>query len=182
MKIYIDLLPEQRKQEIKRNRTFRTILREEFLFLLPILLFICILLNVYYVLVMQKKSSIATYFLQQSQEKYQELDTYKEEFKKINETGQILGKIQSGHLRWKNVFVELSNITPEGIYTTNLSTKDYSLFLSGKAKTRENLLDFKNKLETSSCFQKINVPLSNLVVKNDIDFQIDLAINEDCLK
>lgn len=182
MKIYLDLLPDNRKKEIRRKKTFRSILKGEALFLLPVVLFILILLNIYYVIVLQRNSLVNENSLQQSQSKYQQLGIYQEEFKQVNSLSQALGKIQSGHLHWTNLFQNLSEATPDNIQISNLSTKNYTVFLVGKAKTRDDLLNFKNKLEESSCFQNINVPLSDLVVKDNVDFQIDLMINKDCLK
>ena len=182
MKIYLDLLPDYRKMEIKRKKTFRAILGEEILFLAPIVLLILILLNIYYVIVLQKNSSINENSLQQAQNKYQQLGTYQEKFKQVNDLDQVLSKIQSEHLHWINLFQNLSKAMPDNIQISNLSTKNYTVFLVGKAKTRDDLLNLKNKLEESSCFQNINVPLSNLVVKDNVDFQIDLVISKDCLK
>lgn len=182
MKIYLDLLPMQKKQEIKRKKIFGIILHEEFLFLSPIIVLIFILLNIYYVLTLQKDSSAAANQRKQSQDNYQQMNIYEEKFKQVNTLGQELVEIQSGHMYWQQPLQELSNIMPEGIYLSNISTKNYTIFLIGKARTREDLLGFKDKLDSSECFQDINVPLSNLVVKNDVDFQIDLTITEDCLK
>lgn len=182
MKICLDLLPDYRKQEIKRKKTFHSILRGEVLFLLPVILLILILLNIYYVIVLQKNSSINENSLQQSQSKYQQLGTYQEKFNQINDSDEALRKIQSGHLHWINIFQKLSEAMPDNIQISNLSTKNYAVFLVGKAKTRDDLLNFKNKLEESICFQNINVPLSDLVVKENVDFQIDLIISKDCLK
>jgi Tfp pilus assembly protein PilN len=182
MKIYLDLLPQQRKQEIKRKKLFLKILREEALFLLPIVVFVVILLNVYYLLTVQKDNTIAIYSAQQSQNKYQQLGTYEEKFKQVNLFVQTLKKIQAGHLHWQELFQQLSDTIPGGIYISDLSTKNYNVFLVGKAQSRDDLLDLKSKLEANPCFQNVNVPLSNLVVKNDVDFQIDLSIKEDCLK
>lgn len=182
MKIYINLLPQQIKQEIKRKKMFRQILREEVLFLLPIIVFIFVLFNVYYVLTIQRDVFIQNYSLQQSQESYKNLSLYEEKFKQINGIDESLGKIQSQHLYWQNLFQQLSAVVPNGIYISDLSTKNYNVFLLGKAKNREDLINFKNQLETDTCFQNVNVPLSNLVVKNDIDFQIDFVITVDCLK
>lgn len=158
------------------------ILREEILFLTPVVLFILILLNISYLIVMQKTSIIDNALPQQSQNQYQQLGIYQEKFKQTNDLSQVLNKIQSGHLHWTNLFQNLSEITPDSIQLSNISTKNYMVFMVGKAKTRDDLLSFKNKLEESSCFQNINVPLSNLVVKENVDFQIDLAITTDCLK
>jgi len=182
MKIYLDLLPDYRKKEIKRKKTFHAILGEEILFLAPVVLFILILLNVYYVLVLQKNSSINENSLQQSQGKYQQVGVYQEKFKQVNTFSQALSKIQAGHLHWINIFQKLSESTPDNIQISNLSTKNYTVFLVGKAKTRDDLINFKNKLGESGCFQNINVPLSNLVVKDNVDFQIDLTVSKDCLK
>ncbi len=181
MKIYIDLLPEQRKQKIREKKVFHNILCGEVLFSLPILIFICMLLSAYYLLIMQRNISNDLYSMQQTQNEYRELNMYEEKFKEANEIDSFLIKIQNGHLRWKNVFIELSKITPREVYMNNISTKDFKIFLAGKSKSRDDLISFKNNLENSFCFQEINVPLSNLVVKSDIDFQIDLTIKKDCL-
>jgi len=182
MKIFIDLLPQQRKQEIRRKKIFHKILRGEFLFFLPICIFICILLSTYYTIILQRNSSSIFYMSQQSQDEYQKLDKYEKKFKEINEKDSLLAKIKSGHLYWKNVLVELSNIIPDNVYLNNISNNNYAVFLAGKAGSRDDLIKLKDNLEASQCFQNVNVPLSNLVVKNDIDFQIDLVLKEECLK
>jgi Tfp pilus assembly protein PilN len=182
MKIYLDLLPQQIKQEIKRKKLFRNILSEEALFLLPFIALIFILFNVYYMLILQRDVASAAYSVQQSQNKYQQLGTYEEKFKQMNSLVQMMDKIQSGHLHWRKVFQQLSETMPDGIYVSDLSTKNYTIFIVGKARTRDDLLDLKTKLEATACFKNIDIPLSNLVVKDDVDFQIDLSVDENCLK
>lgn len=182
MKIYLDLLPQEKKNKIKHDKIFSRILREELLFIVPLLVFIVLLFNVYYILNYQYNSLSAEGTAGKSLDKYQELSTYENKFKEINESVTVLNKLYANHLHWTNVLVELGNVTPDGIYLEDLSTKNYQIFLLGKARTRENLLAFKANLEQSSCFKDINIPLSNLVVKDDIDFQMDLTVNNDCLK
>ncbi|HPX94066.1 MAG TPA: PilN domain-containing protein [Candidatus Moranbacteria bacterium] len=182
MKIYLDLLPEQRKQELKRKKIYRKILHEEILFSLPVIVFVIILANVYYVLAIQRNMHATAYLTEQAQDKYKQLEEYETKFKEINTVSRALVNIQSGHLYWTNLLNELSAITPDGVYIIDLSTKNYSVFLMGKAKTRDILIDFKNQLEKSECFEKVDVPLSNLVVKENVDFQIDLTLKDDCLK
>ena len=182
MKIYLDLLPKPRKLELKRKKLFRRILRDEFLFLLPIILFIVILLNIYYLLSVQRDTSIAAKSLAESQDKYQELSSYEEKFKQVNADSAKLLKIQSNHLHWAGILNKLSDVLPDGISITDFSTKDYKVFLIGKAKSRDMLLNFKSSLEADECFTDVNVPLSNLVVKEDVDFQMDFSVTQDCLK
>ncbi|HBI34279.1 MAG TPA: hypothetical protein DEA43_02025 [Candidatus Moranbacteria bacterium] len=182
MKIYLDLLPKQRKTELKRKKLFRRILREEFLFLLPIILFIIILFNIFYLLSIERNASLAAKSAAESQDKYQELSLYEEKFKQVNENASKLVKIQEGHFYWAEIFNKLSAATPEEIAVTDFSTKDRNVYLVGKAKSRDVLLEFKDELEKNECYENINVPLSNLVVKNDIVFQMDFLIKMDCLK
>lgn len=181
MKIYLDLLPKQRKTEIRRKRIFRRILRQEFLFALPIFLFIAILANIYYLISVQRKVTITANTNFASQDKYQELHSYEEKFKQVNETMALLLKIQANHFHWADVLGRISSTVPEGIYIGEFSTKNYKILLVGKSKNRDILLNFKNDLESDSCFENVNVPLSNLVVKDNIDFQIDFSVKRDCL-
>ncbi|NTW26957.1 MAG: PilN domain-containing protein [Candidatus Moranbacteria bacterium] len=182
MKIYLDLLPKEIKTELKRKKRFRRILHEEFLFLLPLVLFIVILGNIYYLLMLSHNTSVAAKSQAESQDKYQELSSYEKKFKEVNDNSAKLLKIQSLHLYWANIFNKVGTILPDGISITNFSTKDFQIFLVGKARNRDTLLNFKAALESETCFANINVPLSNLVVKENIDFQMDLTINKDCLK
>jgi Tfp pilus assembly protein PilN len=182
MRIYLDLLPPERKSEIKRAKLFRGILYEEFLFFIPILVFIFILANTYYVLSRQRDLLVNEQNSNKLQGDYQKLNEYETKFNEVNARSQTLVKIQTNHLYWQQLFIELSGLLPEEVYLTDLSTKDFAVFIVGKAKTRDDLLNFKSKLENSKCFENVNVPLSNLVVKEDVDFQIDFKIKENCLK
>lgn len=181
MKIYLNLLPRHKKAEIRRKKIFRTLLREEFLFLLPILLFVIVLYNIFYLISVQYDVSVAAHSSIESQDKYQELNSYEDKFKQVNEWSALLLKIQTKHLHWGKVFDKLSDITPEGIVVTGFSTKNYKILLIGNAKNRDTLLNFKNYLSAEQCFENVNVPLSNLVVKDDVDFQLDFSIKQDCL-
>lgn len=182
MKIYLDLLPKHRKKELKRKKIFREILREEFLFILPVVLFIVILMNVYYLLSIERDSSLAAKSRVESEDKYQKLGLYEEKFKQVNESSAKLLKLQAGHLHWEEIFNKLNAAVPNEIAITNFSTKDFKVFLVGEARNRDILLTFKDKLEKDDCFADINVPISNLVVKDDIDFQIDFSIKPECLR
>ncbi|EKD58248.1 MAG: hypothetical protein ACD_56C00165G0003 [uncultured bacterium] len=181
MKIYLDLLPQEKKNELKRIKLFRRILREEMLFLVPIIIFIIILFNIYYVLNFQYDASVIAGSANKSQDKYKELSNYEEEFKKVNDLVGVVGKIQKNHLHWSNVLTELGSTVPGNVYMTDFSTKNYQIFLLGKARSRDDLLSFKSNIEGNNCFQDVDVPLSNLVVKENVDFQMSFSVTKDCL-
>lgn len=182
MKIYLNLLPEDRKKELNRNKKLRLIIKREFLFFLPVLVFTIILLNIYFILGIQKTSKLVSGSQEQSQGQYQELKTFEEKFKQINDKTILLSKIQKEHIYWSWLIQKLSELTSVEIFFNEISTKDYQVFLLGRAKTRDNLISFKDALINSGCAENVNMPLSNLVTKENVDFQIDFMVKSECIK
>jgi len=181
MKIYLDLLPQDRKDELKRKEAFVTTLCRELLFLFPILVFIVILVNVYLILGIQESNMKVTGSGQESQGEYKQLRFYEKEFKQINDLTIFLSRAQTGHMYWSRLIGKISDVTGDGIYLTGFSTKDYQVFLLGKAKSREDLIAFKDAVGNSGCADNINVPLSNLVTPSDVDFQMDFTVKQECI-
>jgi Tfp pilus assembly protein PilN len=181
MKIYLDLLPQEKKKELKRKKIFRRILREEILFLVPVFVLIAILVNIFYLIRLQRSIVVSAQASDKAQEKFQQLSSYEDKFSKTNEAVAALLKIQAKHLHWEKLFRELDANVPQDVTITEISSKNYQIFLTGKAKTRDNLLELKGKLDSSNCFENVNMPLSDLVTKEDVDFQMDFTITKDCL-
>lgn len=182
MKIYLDLLPEDRKKEIYRNKLFYLSLKQEFLFLLPLLLLIGILIGVNWMLKYQKESIVIQNFQNQTKGQYQELGIYEDKFKATNEFSSSLLKIQKGHLHWANQLMQISSMLPDGVKVFNLASNNFKIVTTGNAKTRDELLVFKDNLEKNNCITDVNVPLSNMVERENVDFQLDFSIKPECLK
>lgn len=181
MKIYLDLLPETRKRAIARKKRFKDIIKQETLFFMPVVLFVVILFSINMILQIQKDGLDKTLVIANSEGTHQDLKLYEDGFKSINERVMDINKFQASHFNWYGVIKSLSEIVPNDVYLSGFSTKDYQVFLSGKARGREALVVFQDKLNESGCFENINVPLSNLVSKNDIDFQMDFNVKKECL-
>lgn len=182
MKEYINLLPDQKKEEIREEKRFRVIIGEESSFLFPVVLLIAILFAIQLILGIQGEGIGRAFENNQSQEKYQELKKYEDKFQALNAKIALISKVQGQHLEWAGALVKLSQSVPEEIYITGVATKDYRLFLIGRAKTRDRLLEFQGMLNNSECFAGVNMPLSNLVSKDNVDFQMDFEIKKTCLK
>lgn len=181
MRIYLDLLPDERKQEKKKKKLFKKILRQELRFFMPVVSFIIILTAININLKIQLDSLDNIYSAEQSRGGYKNLKEYEDKFREINMKTSSIAKFQERHLYWSALFYNLSNLIPEGVFINGLSTKDYQVSLTGKAKTRENLLSFQEKIKASDCFSEVNVPLSNLVNRENVDFQIDFKLKKNCL-
>lgn len=182
MKVYLNLLPEEKKEEIKRKKTFLKVFRNELVFSVPIFAFFVILATISFSLRERAKEIERVYGMDNSQREYKELENYENSFGEINGKINDISKLQKGHNNWGNIFYKLNNIVPEDVYLSDFVTTDYKISIAGKAKTREDFLKFQEKIKNEECFSDVEVPLSNLVSKEDVGFQINFKIKKDCLK
>lgn len=182
MEINLNLLPQHKKDEAVRARYFRMALGREAAFSFILLTLLTFLGGIYFVLNFNYDflSRLQTAELEKEQYKY--MDKYKNEFEKINSRMALASSIKKDQLYWSELFFRLNALTGPGISLSGVANKDYAIFLVGKASDRDTLLDLKSKLEGEACFENIKLPLSDLVAKENIDFQIDLNIKSECLK
>ncbi|MDH4330173.1 MAG: PilN domain-containing protein [Candidatus Moranbacteria bacterium] len=182
MKIAINLLPEKRKKDIKRRKFLLFIIWQEVLIIFTAIVFFAVLFSTNFILGINFQN------IQKDGEKYfnrsefKEMKKYEQEFANVNKRASVVREIQKNDFYWTNFFYELSRIIPEGIKLSSLSTNQSSVTLMGRSNSRDNLIVLKDKLEASGCFLEVDVPLSNIVKKEDIDFKIELKINKECLK
>jgi Tfp pilus assembly protein PilN len=78
--------------------------------------------------------------------------------------------------------VNLTKLIPENINIKNLDIDSNKISITGWAKSRDELLLFKNNLENSELFNGVNIPLENLLQKDNVDFNIKASIKLDKLK
>jgi Tfp pilus assembly protein PilN len=182
MKIGINLLPEAKKEELMRAERFRAVLGWEVIILCMGLIFFLFIFGIDYLLNLNLQQSAYAKNSELSGKQYETINYYENKFSEINAKLGKISSISVGQLYWSRIFSRLNRLVPDNVGITGLSTKDYSIFLSGKAKTREDLLLLKDRLSQDECFEDINLPLANLVSKDDVVFQLDLGIKEDCIK
>ncbi len=182
MKIYLDLLPEEKKEEIKRKKIFLKVVHSELIFAIPMIAFFVILATINFSLKEKTKEIERIYGMDNSQKEYKELENYENSFGEINTKVNSVFKLQKGHNDWSNIFYKLNNTVPENVYLSDLVTVDYKISIAGKAKTREDFLKFQEKIKSEGCFLDVEVPLSNLVSKENVAFQLNFNVKKDCLK
>jgi len=181
MKIKLNLIPGYRKKEINKQNIFLRIMRWNSEFLMIYIIFILILFSMGYIL----KLNLETNEIELNPNniaKFSEFKKYDDNIKHVNIKSEEIKKIQEGQFYWTKLFVKLEEVIPEGITITNISTKDLNVLLVGNANSRDNLLNFKEKVSADDCFSTVELPLSYLVPKENLDFQIALALKENCLK
>lgn len=178
----INLLPRGKKEEIQRRRRFQFVIGWELAIVLILLFSFSFLWAVDYLIEADTQILATINEGELNGEKYSAVKHYQDKFLDINDRLSVISKIDADQLYWTELFLKLSETIPAQIEISTLSTRDYGVFLVGMAETRDVLLEYRDRLSKESCFSEVTLPLSNLVSKENIAFQIDLEINPDCLK
>src|SRR3989338_8766534 len=110
---------------------------------------------------------------------------FSNDIKIFNQRLRAVEKIQKKYIPWTNFIFSFVNLVPEdiSIATLNLEAEakneedNNTVTISGTAKTREKLLQFKANLENSALFSSIDIPLENLLKKEGVNFNIKAKFN-----
>ncbi len=105
--------------------------------------------------------------------------TANEQIMKINEALRQANAANATHLNWSRKIFDFSNIKRDGIilFGLDISKADNKITIQGKAANRQNLLDYQKNLEGSGLVKNLQIPVSILTAKENIDFEIKGQIN-----
>ncbi len=178
MKININVLPDQQKKKMVEEKKIGFALKLGFSFIT-----VLILLNVVFFL-MQFVLKIEYQAADKPLPAASDGDSSKEiQLEKIfQDTNKQVGKISKTSksvANWARVLVRISQLCPDGIKINNISAEMNQVKISGFSKTRDDFIDFQNKLEAEGF--KFSVDLSNLVAAQDFNFDLQLEIPQDYL-
>ncbi|NTW89088.1 MAG: hypothetical protein HGB26_08255 [Desulfobulbaceae bacterium] len=115
-------------------------------------------------------------------DKHALVEKYEGEFSDANAELDDLDSVARDQLYWSKFLVKMSRAVPGKIEVMSITTANYSVTLTGQAETRDDLITFKDDLSKDGCFKEIDLPLSNLVSKDNVAFQMNFKISPDCLK
>lgn len=110
---------------------------------------------------------------------------YAKEIQEINNYLKSLEAIQKENVPPAQLLILLGQTVTANIQITNLSLSLDSqlLKIKGLAKSREDFLNFQKSLKDSKAFEEINIPISAILKKEDLDFLLETKINlEELLK
>lgn len=101
--------------------------------------------------------------------------------KNLNSNLKIISDAQAGFTKWSKFLIDLNPLVPKDIQITNLeinTAEENILKIIGKAKKRTDLLAFHENLENHPSFTKIESPLSNILQKENIDFNFNIQFDK----
>lgn len=170
----LNLVSQDLKKEIKLRRLYHSLKRIYFL-LLIVVIFTAITLLVAQIILQNNFNKIVeqtTLITKNSQ-------TYNLRVREVNARLNSVDQIQNNFVYWTKLFEALTGGIKNDVTFSYLKINggDSSAMIRGAAKTRSGLLDFKETLESSDIFSDINFPLSNLLEKNNINFEISAKLD-----
>ena len=97
---------------------------------------------------------------------------------KLNDLVRASNDIQKQEVDWANFILKLSNLVPEGVRLTDVTLSNGSKSsILGMANSREALLTFKQNLESQTEFKVLELPISDLLKREDIEFSFSFIFN-----
>ena len=185
MKTLLNLLPEEKKDAIQSRLRSRFLLWQLFLVFVLEVFYLSILVSSYLILDYQLKSlqSVSESERSDVRTEVTSLNTYEKKFQEVNALISVVERMDHAHLFFSRVFKLLDPLTPPGIIVNQLKTQEFTVSLTGKAAKREDLLLFDKRLkEEGKCIENVDIPVSNLFSQENIDFQLDFSVKQECLK
>jgi len=109
-------------------------------------------------------------------------ESYTDKVAAVNSQLNMVESIQNSYYPLSLVLDELASAIPPGITVSSakIDRANQAIELQGLAHTRDDLLALKTELDDSDMFDEINLPISNILQKDNITFAITakLIIND----
>lgn len=108
----------------------------------------------------------------------------------INKKIELAQKTQEDYIAWSRFIINFSKLVPDNVLISSLivnpneNRTEWQINLSGIAANRDDFLTFKeNLLEAKELFneKEINIPITNLFQKENIQFNINIKIKKEIL-
>lgn len=168
--ILLNIIPEKLKREIRLYDIYKSTKKLLFVSLIMIIIYIITLLVFKLILQLHfietvNQTTIIT----------KNTENYTKKVREINQQINSIETIQRESVQWSNLLEFIKSDEENGVEINQIQIdkNNSSIALKGKAKTRDVLLNFKSTLEEKKFFSDINFPIKNLLLKTDIDFEIN---------
>jgi len=170
----LNLISEELKKEIK--------LRHLYLFIKKINLTLIIITIIAAIILLAAKTILQAKFndiVDQTTLVTKNNQGYNLKIRDINSRIDFVEKVQNDFVPWSSLLKTIADITPNDISLNYLKInyEKKTIKIKGNAGLRQSLLNFKQKMETTTIFEDINFPIKNILEKENIDFEIDAKIN-----
>jgi Tfp pilus assembly protein PilN len=178
MKTTINLLPQNKKIELKNRAISRAILKTGLMLTLSLAVLATFLFFCLKVISIYQASA------------NQEIERIKgnSDYEKIIDAQNLLEdyysrakKIEEDYKKQKKywpIFQKINALAPDGIYFEEITMEGDSISLKGVGEQRDSVIKFKQALEESGFFEKIDSPISNYIQDKEVQFGFNLELKK----
>ncbi len=182
MRLRINLLPPDRKAFAKSEQRFRFVLGQCLRLIALAVVVYGVFFGIHAALSLQVANLRSAETAPGTAELVRRLSSYQEELHSADARAAQVVNMERRHIYWSALFDKLESIAGEGIVFSVIGNRDSRVSLAGIAANRDDLMALRDRLSADECFSDINLPLSNLFVQEQVDFQLDVVFKETCLK
>ena len=182
MKTFLNILPPEKKRNLVLMRRYRAILSQG-IGILFLVVFLNILLGGVWGLLFWNEK---TFFenveeKKRTNEAYADIALYEESFRQVRETLPKTSTVLENQKIGSKILRVLEQATNVPGMFTSLNVTGGEAKISGRAEMRDTLLGLQENLRAQSCFSEVVLPWSQMAQKENVDFDIALAIRPECL-
>ncbi len=167
--ILLNILPKKIKNELKLTKTYKTVNKFLSIFLFNIILYTAIFSTSYLLLTVKLDSLIV-----EANNMNKDAELYSIRTKEVNKKISEISQIQDDFISWSSFLFNFTNSTSNGITLKKISIdkENKSINITGTAKKRNDLLNFKTKISEIKYLDGFEIPIKNLLIKENIAFDI----------
>ncbi|HBT92253.1 MAG TPA: hypothetical protein DEA87_02135 [Candidatus Veblenbacteria bacterium] len=101
----------------------------------------------------------------------------------LNKSLKEVESIQADFIKWSKIIIDINKAIPDNVELSylNLEQKTRLFNLNGKALNRDDFLALKANLEALSYFEELSSPLTNLLLREDVNFEFTGKIKKESL-
>ncbi|MBU4216907.1 hypothetical protein L6270_03710 [Candidatus Parcubacteria bacterium] len=171
--ITLNIISPELKNEIKLKYIYRIIGKSFIL--------IGVFLGFYAIILVSSRIVLSSYLSEVSQMNSTTNESTNNTVKAVNDVNKKLKEvavIQKDEISWLNLLELISQNTSKDIKYNKISMdRNNGLSLTGQSKTRDGLIKIKKFLDESAFLSDVDFPISNLLEKENINFNISAKIN-----
>lgn len=181
MKIKLNLLPKSREKKIKNKKILKFIVLQEIMIIFITFLFFGVVKGIDAIANFQLGSINQEMSQAGGRGDHMEIKKYENGLQEAKTRIGLIRQIQKFNIDWVILFDKLSAILPPEVTVESIDGNGYQLLLKGVAQNREALIRVREEMQKDSCFENIDIPLNNIVLRENIDFELKFSIVDKCL-
>lgn len=169
--ISLNLISPEKKQQFRLEQIY-IVIKNLIILLLLVLIIIAIAL-------LFTKASLQNHFsriVEETTLTTQYANTFGTEVREFNKIIVAVDNVQEEYTDWVSFLDKTAGLVSGNIYLKTITISDNKIVIKGFAATRDELLILKENFENAEIFTDVEMPLEDLLKRNNIEFDIKATI------